>query len=55
MVDFDKLNRETREYNAKNHNRLSDNHSYGRYDFNRMNNETYYSNNGQYSSYYTYH
>ena len=55
MVDFDKLNRETREYNAKNHNRLSDNQSYGRYDFTRKNNETYYSNNGQYSSYDTYH
>lgn len=55
MVDFDKLNRETKNYNNNNYNRLSNNHSYGGYDFNRMNNETYYSNNGLYSSYYSNH
>lgn len=55
MVDFDKLNRQTREYNNKNHNRLSNNHSFGKYDFNKINNEIYYSMNNQYSSYYYNH
>lgn len=45
MVDFDKLNRETREYNNRNVTR-SDN---SRPDFNALNNQTYKANNGVYS------
>ena len=46
MVDFDYLNRLTREYNHRN---VSHNNLYSaRDDLNRRNMETYKTNNGQY-------
>ena len=52
MVDFDKLNKETQDYNNKNVDRFSGNNTYNKYDFDRLNNETYKTNNGVYSSKY---
>ena len=54
MVDFDRLNRETREYNSKNIDRFnpSTRSNYSSHNFDRLNNETYKHNNGQYSPYY---
>lgn len=56
MVDFDKLNRETREYNNRNVDRYnpSTKGNYSYFDTNKLNNETYKQNNGSYSNYYTY-
>lgn len=57
MVDFDKLNRETREYNNRNVDRFNPS-TQGNYNFfnpykqNYLNNETYKQNNGQYSKKY---
>ena len=54
MTDFDRLNRETREYNNKNVDRFnqSTRGNYNQPNFNRLNNQTYKQNNGQYSSKY---
>ncbi len=53
MADFDRLNRETREFNARNVDRFNrstpPSHTSAAY-FNRLNNETYKAHNGQYSS-----
>lgn len=56
MDKFDRLNKETREYNNRNVDRYN-NSTRGNYTyFNpyRENNSTYYSNNGQYNNYYNY-
>lgn len=55
MIDFDRLNRETREYNNKNINRFSaPNNNYGSSEYwrNYWNNQTYKANNGQFSKKY---
>ena len=54
MVDFDKLNRETREYNNRNVDRFntSTKSNYNYFDPYRRNNETHKQNNGSYSNYY---
>ena len=56
MDKFDRLNRETRDYNNRNVDRF--NHStrgnYSYFDPTRANNETYYSNNGQRNNNYNY-
>ena len=51
MVDFDRLNRETREYKNNQPVNRDSNNSYK--SINYYNNETYKANNGQYSNYYT--
>lgn len=50
MDKFDRLNRETREYNNRNVDRFnpSTKSNYAYFDPNRLNNCTYYENNGQY-------
>lgn len=48
MVDFDRLNRETKEYKSRDVDRFSGNNTYNNCDFNRRNNETFKMNNGQY-------
>ena len=55
MDKFEMLNRMTREWNNRNVDRYnpSTRSNYSSYDQNRLNNETYKSNNGQYSSYYS--
>ena len=55
MVDFDKLNRETREFNARNVDRFNPSTpKYGTpaYWQNYWNNKTHKQNNGQYSNHY---
>lgn len=54
MVDFDKLNRETREHNNRNVDRYnpSTKSNYAYFDPNKLNNQTYKQNNGQYSKKY---
>lgn len=54
MTNFDRLNRETREYNNKNVNRFNENAKYGTKEYwtNYWNNKTYKNNNGQYSNHY---
>ena len=55
-MDFDRLNRETREYNNRNIDRFN-NSTRGNYNYfnpDRLNNQAYYSNNNQYSNYYSY-
>lgn len=56
MDKFDQLNRETREYNNRNVNRYnpSTKGNYNYFDTYRLNNETYKTNNNQYSNYYNY-
>ena len=56
MIDFDKLNRETRDYNNKNVDRFnpSTKSNYNYFNPNKLNNETFKTNNGTYSNYYTY-
>lgn len=57
MVDkFDRLNKETREYNNRNVDRYntSTQGNYTYFNPYRENNSTYYSNNGQYNNYYNY-
>lgn len=56
MDKFDRLNRETREYNNKNVDRFNNStkSNYNYFDPYRQNNQTYKQNNGQYSNYYTY-
>ena len=56
MVDFDKLNRETREYNNRNVDRYnpSTKSNYNYFNPNKLNNETYKNNNGNHSNYYNY-
>ena len=60
MTDFDRLNRQTREWNNNNFDRLGLHSSatpkYGTsaYWQNYWNNKTYKHNNGQYSDYYSY-
>ena len=52
MDKFDRLNRETREYNARNVNRFSQSTPrYGTPEYwrNHWNNQTYKQNNGEYS------
>lgn len=54
MVDFEKLNRQTNDYNNKNVNRFNPaapNTTSKSY-LNYMNNQTYKKNNGVYSKYY---
>ena len=55
-VDFDRLNRETRDYNNRNVNRFnaSTKSNYSFFDPCTLNNQTYYSNNGQYGNHYNY-
>lgn len=51
MTDFDRLNRETREYNAKNVNRFNPStpsNKFSEYWKNYYNNQTYKQNNGQF-------
>lgn len=48
MVDFDKLNRETREYNNRNVSRSEK----SRPSLDSLNNQTYKANNGIYSRHY---
>ena len=55
MVDFDRLNRETQEYNNRNIDRFntsSSNYGTSEYWQNYWNNQTYKQNNGQYSNFY---
>lgn len=55
MVDFDKLNRETREFNNKNVDRFNTStptNKISSYWQNYWNNQTFKANNGQYSSHY---
>ena len=54
MVDFDRLNRETREHNNRNVDRFnqSTRGNYNSFDQNRLNNQTYKANNGTYSRHY---
>lgn len=54
MVDFERLNRETREHNARNVDRFnkSTRGNYSAASFNKLNNETYKHNNGIYNKYY---
>lgn len=54
MIDFDKLNRETREFNNRNVDRFnpSTKSNYQYFDPYRLNNQTYKENNNQYSNYY---
>ena len=51
MDKFDRLNRETREYNNRNVDRFntSTRSNYSFFDPYRLNNQTYKSNNGEYS------
>lgn len=55
MIDFDRLNRETRDFNNKNVNRFNENVKYGSSEYwkNYWNNQTYKKNNGEYSNYYS--
>lgn len=55
MDIFEKLNRETNDYNNKNVNRFNSSvNKYGTSDYwqNHWNNQTYKQNNGQYSKHY---
>lgn len=54
MVDFEKLNRQTREYNNRSVDRFnrSTKSNYNYFKANRLNSSTYYSNNNKYSNYY---
>ena len=57
MVDFDKLNRQTKEYNSYLHEDYSSrvsksNNPISSYWLNYYNNQTYNQNNGQYSKHY---
>lgn len=55
MIDFDRLNRETKNYNSRIHYDTSSKcNKYGtsEYWLNYYNNKTYKENNGQYSKYY---
>ena len=54
MVDFERLNRETREYNNKNVDRYnsSTKTNYNYFDPWKENNNTYKHNNGQYTKHY---
>ena len=54
MVDFDKLNRQTRDFNNRNVDRFnpSTQGNYNRPNFDRMNANTYASNNHTYSDLY---
>lgn len=56
MVDFDRLNRETKNYNNRNVNRFNESTrgNYNSFNPNKLNNQTYYINNNQYSNYYNY-
>ena len=56
MADFDRLNRETREYNNRNVDRFNPStaSNYNYFNPYRLNNQTYQQNNGSYSSHYTY-
>jgi hypothetical protein len=56
MIDFDRLNRETKEYNNKNIDRFnqSTKSNYNYFNPYKLNNETYKQNNGSYSNYYLY-
>lgn len=53
-VDFDRLNRETHNYNNRNIDRFNESTkgNYNRPNVNELNGRTYYSNNGQYSNHY---
>ena len=54
MADFDRLNRETRDFNNRNVNRYnpSTQGNYNYFDPYKLNNETYKANNGAYSKKY---
>ena len=54
MDKFERLNRETREYNNRNVDRYnpSTKSNYNYFDPYKLNNQTYKSNNGSYSNYY---
>lgn len=57
MDIFEKLNRETNDYNNKNVNRFNQSvNKYGTSDYwlNYWNNQTYKQNNGQYSKHYSF-
>ena len=55
-VDFDRLNRQTREFNNRNVDRFNEStrSNYCYFDPCKANNQTYYANNGQYSNHYNY-
>jgi hypothetical protein len=54
---FDRLNKETREYNARKVDRFntSTKGNYNYFDTCRLNNETFKQNNGQYSNFYNFY
>ena len=55
-VDFDRLNRQTRDYNNRNVDRFNEStkSNYRPFNANDLNNRTYHANNYQYSNYYSY-
>ena len=55
-VDFDALNKATREWNHRNVDRFNEStkSNYRYFDPCALNNQAYKTNNGQYSNYYTY-
>ena len=56
MADFEKLNRQTREFNNRNvdrFNKSSPKYGSANYWLNYRNNQTYKENNGQYSEHYS--
>lgn len=54
MADFERLNRETRDFNNRNVNRFnqSTKSNYNYFDPWKVNNQTFNANNGQYSRHY---
>ena len=54
MDKFERLNRETNEFNNRNVNHYNPNNRYGTHEYwqNYWNNQTYKQNNGQYSKHY---
>lgn len=56
MNKFERLNRETRDYNNRNLDRYnpSTKSNYNYFDPYKLNNQTYKANNNQYSNYYNY-
>lgn len=56
MDKFERLNRETRDYNNRNIDRFnpSTQGNYNYFNPTALNNRTYYTNNGQYNNHYNY-
>ena len=53
-IDFDRLNRETRDYNNRNVDRFNESTrgNYNCFNVSELNSRTYYNNNGQHSNHY---